>query len=149
MQTALQEPPSLALEFYSYGVLMRKRIGESVSEYAVDPGQVAAALAAKVTFDTGLLNAQTLLVRQEGLRKLVMEYRAPQKTGLYVDGSEIPLRVPLPGLVLLRHTIGCSGPYCRITKRESPPLYRDGLSPDRQSGLSLQHRDSYLCAFSG
>lgn len=104
MQTALQEQPNLTLEFYSYGVLMRKRVGESVSEYAVDPGQVAAALAAKVTFDTGLLNTQTLLIRQEGLRKLVVDYRAPQKTGLYVDGSEIPLRVPLPGLLLLRYT---------------------------------------------
>lgn len=101
---ALQEQPSLTLEFYSYGVLMRKRIGETVSEYAVDPGQVAAVLAAKVTFDTGLLNTQTLLIRQEGLRKLVVEYRAPQKTGLYVDGSEIPLRVPLPGLLLMRYT---------------------------------------------
>lgn len=105
MQTALQEPPSLTLEFYSYGVLLRKRIGESVSEYAVDPSQVAAALAAKVTFDTGLLNAPTLLVRQEGLRKLVVEYRAPQKIGLYVDGSDIPLRVPMPGLLLMRYTI--------------------------------------------
>src|SRR5690606_28322681 len=31
-------------------------------------------------------------------------YRKPQKTGLYLEGSETPLRVPLPGLILIRAT---------------------------------------------
>lgn len=125
LQTALQEQPSLTLEFYSYGVLLRKQVGESVSEYAVDPGQVAATLAAKVTFDTGLLNTQTLLVRQEGLRKLVVEYRAPQKTGLYVDGSEIPLRVPLPGLLLLRLTTDNERPKYGVYAVKKRPVTLD------------------------
>jgi len=63
LQAALSEQPSLSLDFYSYGVLMRKREGDAVTEYAVDPAQVAVALAAKVTFDTGLLSGDTLLVR--------------------------------------------------------------------------------------
>lgn len=70
----------------------------------MDPAQVAVALAAKVTFNTGLLSGDTLLVRQEGVRKTVIEYRKPQKTGIYLDGSETALRVPLPGLLMIRTT---------------------------------------------
>lgn len=75
-----------------------------MTEYPVDPAHVALALAAKVTFDTGLLNGNTLLVRQDGVKKTVVEYRPPQKTGLFLDGSKTALRVPLPGLVLIRVT---------------------------------------------
>src|ERR1700755_2461260 len=85
---ALTEQPSLTLSFYSFGVMLRKCDGTQVTEYPVDPAQVALALAAKVRFDTGLLLATTLLIRHEGLKKTVVEYRAPQKTGLYMDGSE-------------------------------------------------------------
>ena len=73
-----------------------------ITEFPVDPAQVALALAAKVTFDTGLLSGNTLLVRQDSVKKLVVEYRPPAKTGLFIDGSETALRVPLPGLVLIR-----------------------------------------------
>ncbi len=88
LQTALNELTSLSLDFYSYGVLLRKREGGAVTEFAVEPAQVAVALAAKVTFNTGLLSGDTLLVRQEGVKKTVVEYRKPQKTGIYLDGSE-------------------------------------------------------------
>lgn len=94
----------MVLSFYSYGVMLRKTDGERISEFPVDPAQVAAALSAKVRFDTGLLSDNTLLVRQEGVHKIVIEYRRPQKTGLYFEGSDNPLRVPLPGLVLVRVT---------------------------------------------
>ncbi len=104
LQAALNEQPSLSLDFYSYGVLLRKREGDALTEYAVDPAQVAVALAARVTFDTGLLSGDTLLVRQEGVKKTVVEYRKAQHTGVYLDGSETALRVPLPGLVLIRTT---------------------------------------------
>ena len=53
---ALTEQPSLILSFYSFGVMLHKRDGEQVTEYPVDPAQVALALAAKVRFDTGLLS---------------------------------------------------------------------------------------------
>ena len=100
----LSEQPSLSLEFYSYGMLMRRREGDAVTEYAVDPAQVALALAAKVTFDTGLISGDTLLVRQEGVSKTVVAYRKAQMTGVYLDGSEVALRVPLPPLVMIRTT---------------------------------------------
>jgi hypothetical protein len=95
LQGAMREEPSLSLNFYSFGVTLRKREGDAVTEYAVDPAQVAVALAAKVTFNTGLLSGDTILVRQEGVKKIVVEYRKPQKTGIYLDGSETALRVPV------------------------------------------------------
>ncbi|MBE2270188.1 MAG: hypothetical protein IAE80_18260 [Anaerolinea sp.] len=108
--SALTEQPSLILSFYSFGVLLRKQQGELVTEFAVDPAQVALALAAKVTFDTGLLNGNTLLVRQDGMKKTLVEYRPPQKTGVFLDGAEMALRVPLPGLLLIRVTADDKAP---------------------------------------
>jgi hypothetical protein len=110
LTAALNEAPSLILSFYSFGVMLRKTDGEQTTEYPVDPAQVALALAAKVSFDTGLLGGDTLLVRQEGVKKTIVEYRPPGKTGLYLDGSEAPLRVPLPGLVMIRVTADDKAP---------------------------------------
>jgi hypothetical protein len=104
LTAALTEPPSLVLSFYSYGVMLRKQEGSIIQEYPVDPAQIALALAAKVTFDTGLLGGSTLLVRQDGVKKTVVEYRPPQKTGIFLDDAETALRVPLPGLVMIRMT---------------------------------------------
>ncbi|HUN10452.1 MAG TPA: hypothetical protein PLQ56_27880 [Aggregatilineales bacterium] len=104
LAAALTEQPSLILSVYSYGIMLRKQEGTLVTEYPIDPAQLALALAAKVTFDTGLLGGNTLLVRQDGVKKTVVEYRPPQKTGIFLDGSEAALRVPLPGLVLIRVT---------------------------------------------
>ena len=110
LTTALTEPPSLILSFYSYGVLLRKQEGELVTEYPVDPAQIALALAAKVTFDTGLLGGNTLIVRQNGVKRTVVDYRPPQKTGIFLDGSETALRVPLPGMILIRVTADDKAP---------------------------------------
>ena len=111
---ALTEQPSLVLSFYSFGVMLMKREGEQVTEYPVDPAQVALALAAKVRFDTGLLSDMTLLVRTEGVKKTVVEYRPPQKTGLYLDGSETALRIPLPPLIFIRATTEDKNPQYQV-----------------------------------
>lgn len=92
--------------------MLRKTDGEQTTEYPIDPAQVALALAAKVTFDTGLLGGNTLLVRQDGVKRTVVEYRPPQKTGLFLDGSEAALRVPLPALVMIR-----------VTAEDKAPVY--------------------------
>ncbi len=84
--------------------MLRKREGDTLTEYAVDPAQVAVALASKVTFDTGLLSGDTFLTRTEGVKKTVVDYRKAQKTGIYLDGSDTALRVPLPALLMLRTT---------------------------------------------
>ncbi|NUQ05920.1 MAG: hypothetical protein HUU31_18665 [Anaerolineae bacterium] len=110
LSAALTEQPSLMLSFYSFGVMLCKQEGSVIHEYPVDPAQIALALAAKVTFDTGLLSGNTLLVRQDGVKRTVVEYRPPQKTGVYLEGSETALRVPLPGLVMVRTTTDGSAP---------------------------------------
>src|ERR1041385_7868067 len=111
LEAAVQELPHLTLNFYSYGILMRRRLesgGET--EYAVSPEQLATALSAKVRFETGLLSGDTLYLATEGIQKIVVEYRKPQKTALFLDGSDTPVRVPLPGLVMLRVTTANDNP---------------------------------------
>jgi hypothetical protein len=116
------EQPSLILSFYSFGVMLHKRDGDKVSEHPVDPAQVALALSAKVRFDTGLLSYNTLLVRQEGVRKTLVEYRPPQKTGLFLEGSENALRVPLPGLLLIRSTTEDKNPQYGVYAVKKRPI---------------------------
>ena len=122
LSQALLEQPSLILSFYSFGVMMRKCAADTVSEFPVDPAQLALALSAKVRFDTGLLSDDTLLVRQEGVKKMVVEYRPPQKTGLYIDGSETALRVPLPGLLLIRVAAEDKQPHYGLYAVKKRPL---------------------------
>lgn len=104
LHSALSEEPCLSLNFYSFGVTLRKREGDKIAEYAIDPAQAAIALAAKITFDTGLLTGDTLYIHTEGIAKTIVEYRRPQLTGVYLDNAESALRVPLPGLVMSRKT---------------------------------------------
>ena len=125
LQTALNEEPSLSLDFYSYGVMLRKREGDTLTEYAVDPAQVAVALAAKVTFDTGLLSGDTLLIRTEGVKKTVVEYRKGQKTGVYLEGSETALGIPLPPLLMIRTTNEDRNPNHAVYAVKRKPISLD------------------------
>ena len=118
---AIMEQPSLVLRFYSYGVMLEKCEGERVTEFPVDPAQIALALSAKVSFDTGLLTGNTLLVRYEGVKKTVVEYRPPGKTGLYFEGSEAPLRVPLPGMLMIRMTAEDKSPQYQVYALKKRP----------------------------
>lgn len=125
---ALNEQPSLILSFYSFGLMLRKTDDNTTAEYPVDPAQVALALAAKVTFDTGLLGGNTLLVRQEGVKKTVVEYRPPQKTGLFFDSTDAALRVPLPGLVMIRITTDDQAPqYSLFAVKRRPEVLNTPL----------------------
>ena len=45
-----------------------------------------------------------MLIRTEGVKKTVVEYRKGQKTGIYLEGSETALRIPLPPLLMIRTT---------------------------------------------
>lgn len=120
LATAMAEQPSLILSFYSFGVMLRKQEGAAVSEYPVDAAHVAAALASKTRFDTGLLDGNTLLVRQEGVKRTVVEYRPPGKTGIFLEGVETALRVPLPPLVLIRVTTDGAPQYGLYAVKKRP-----------------------------
>jgi len=93
----------MLLSFYTFGVLMRRMTEDGgETEYAVSPAQLAEALSVKVKFETGLLTGNTVYIASEGMKKAVVEYRPPTKTALYMEGSETPLVVPLPGLIMGR-----------------------------------------------
>ena len=119
---------------------MRKAIGDGLyTEYPVDAGHIAQALAAKVRFDTGLLNEDVLLIRREGVREVIVSYRRPQKTGLWLEGSEEPLRVPLPGLILIRTCQADTPQYQLYAVKRRPksltaPLYHAPLPNVFSSG---------------
>ena len=106
LQGAMSEEPSLSLHFYSFGITLRKREGDTVTEFAVDPAQAAVALAAKITFNTGLLTGDTVYIHMEGVSKTIVEYRKPQITAIFLEDADVPLRVPLPGLLMIRQTNG-------------------------------------------
>lgn len=125
LSAALTEVPSLTLSFYSFGVMLRRQEGGLITEYPVDPAQIAVALAAKVRFDTGLLAGDILLVRQDGTRRTVVGYRSPSRTGLFLEGREEPLRVPLPPLVMIRTTVGDQAPTTRVFAAKTRPASLD------------------------
>src|SRR5258706_2496173 len=103
LETGLQARPTMTLAFYPFGILLHRMTDDGGEvEYAVNPAQLAEALAVKVKFETGLLSGNTLYIASEGNRKAIVEYRPPQRTALYLDGSETPVIVPLPGLVMGR-----------------------------------------------
>lgn len=117
------------LACYSYGAVMRRKTEAGVTEYPVSPEDIAQALASKVTFNTGILTPNTICVLSEGGRHTIVEHRPPQKTTLWLEGSEDPLRVPLPGLLMIRTTTAGRNPsYSIYAVKERPtgsdaPLY--------------------------
>jgi hypothetical protein len=125
LAAALQEEPALTLRFFSYGIVSSKRTTNGLVEHAVSPEDVAAALSDTVVFDTGLLTADTLCVRSEGATRTVAEYRRPQKTALWLEGSDDPVRVPLPGLVLIRKTTANAKPDYQLYAVASRPASYD------------------------
>ena len=125
LNTALNEQPELSLSFYSYGCILRKREGDSISEYPVDPQQVALMLATKVTFDTGLLDPSILTMRQDGAKQTVVGFRKRCKTGIWLEGSETALRLPLPDLVMIRTTIDNKSPEYKVYAVKGRPTTLD------------------------
>jgi len=105
--------------------MLHKRDGDMVSEFPVDPAQIATALSAKTRFETGILNPNTIFVRQEEVKKVVVEYREPQKTGVYLDGSENAVRAPLPGLLLIRTLPDGKTPEYLVYAMKKRPLTLD------------------------
>jgi hypothetical protein len=142
LSTALQESPALTLNFYSYGIMMHcAREGKGTTEYPVSPAQLASVLSAKVGFETGLLSSNTLYIATEGIKRLVIEYRPPQKTALFLEGSETPVCIPLPGLVLVRATTANENPrYAIYAVKKRPtslddPLYLAPLPNTDRTGI--------------
>ena len=133
LREAIVEQPALTLAFYTYGLILRKNDEGIVREYPVSPEAVATAISAKVSFSTGLILPNTVAILSEGAQRTVIEYRPPQKTPLWLEGSDDPVRVPLPGLLMVRTTTADQHPGYRIhavSERPTSPealLYRAPL----------------------
>ncbi len=138
---ALDNQPDLTLSFYPYGILLRKTTagGEQV-EYAIDPEQLARVFTQEITFSTGLLTGDMLYMAEKQQTHLLVTYRKPQLTGIFLDGLIDPLRVPLPGLVLMRTAInGRTDKYQLFAVKQRPrqlsaPLYHVPLPNIYSSG---------------
>lgn len=102
--------PIVQLAIYDNGIAVLRRrdlnphdpeSGFRVLEYAVEPTEIARAMSANVAVSTGLLPPDVLWVTVNGIKRTVASYRPPQVTGIWLEGSDTPLRIPLPGLVLI------------------------------------------------
>ena len=93
----------MQLSLYSFGAILRKATEDGgFTEYPVDPDEIARALSAKTVFTTGLIQSDILYLHQEGVKQTLVGFRKRQRTGIWLEGSDEPLRVPLPDLILIR-----------------------------------------------
>jgi hypothetical protein len=121
LKAAEQVQPLVSLFVYEHAVILRKDASSGgFEEYPVDPTQIAKALASKAVFSTGLLSRNTLYVGESGVRRRVIEYRPAQITGIWLEGVDNPLRVPLPPLVMARSTNGTNIEYQIFAVRGRP-----------------------------
>ena len=122
METALNARPTLTLNFYPFGVILHKTLEDGGQvEYAVSPAQLAETFAGTIRFETGLLTGNTLYIGTEGAKKLIIEYRPPTKTALFLEGAETPVVVPLPGLIMARLTTGNDSPRYAVYAVKARP----------------------------
>jgi len=93
---ALSETPQLTLSCYSFGWMLRKvnPATGGIQDYPVDPQQIAIALASTMEFTTGFIPDDIIYHKQVGTKQIVVGYRKQQKTGLWLEGREEPIRVP-------------------------------------------------------
>ena len=110
----MQSEPLITLKIYPFGVLMRRNTPQGISEYLIDPAQLAMQLASNIRLETGLLSPNTIYVAQEGVHKIVVEHRPRKKTAIFLEGSEAAVVIPLPDLLMLRRASDKGGPDYRI-----------------------------------
>lgn len=119
------------LRCFRNGATVRRRNDDGgISEYPVDPQVLAKALLEDkerlVLFSTGLISPALLYYGVKGTSRTVIEYRPPQVTGIWLDGSDTPIKVPLPGLILIANLIGRHASY-QIAATKSRPIALDEI----------------------
>jgi hypothetical protein len=95
--------PILELLFYSYGIVRRHNTERGSTETIVAPADLAKAINSRPhNWETGLLTPNTLYMGEIANTLIVVEYRKPQYTGIWLEDTAEPVRVPMPGLILIR-----------------------------------------------
>lgn len=67
---------------------------------------------------------RTIWVGEKGTQRRVISYRSPQRTGLWLEGDDNALVIPLPGLMMIRDTNG-NRPYYKIFAVKEAPTDED------------------------
>ncbi len=141
--------PLVQLTVYRYGLVLKQWLNpDTVVEYPISPDDFRAKFVVEkarppqpTRLATGLINAQTLYVAQAGATQVLAEYREPQVTGFWFDGSPEPVRAPLPGLILVRTRRGTNNVnYALYAVPDRPttldaPLYEPPLPNIHQGGI--------------
>jgi len=116
-EQALTMKPNLMLLSYPYGWVLHKDLDFNDDDQIVfdprhqrtagitcDPASIARALMSKTRFTTGFIPDDIIYHEVVGVKQTVVGYRKQQKTGIWLEGKEEALRVPLPHLILIRTT---------------------------------------------
>lgn len=94
---------------------MRHTTPQGTTEKIVSPEGLANAMAQRpISWETGILTPNTIHVGSNAGVRTVVEYRPPQRTGIWLDDNPEPLRVPMPGLLLVRKSSGEGHPDYQI-----------------------------------
>jgi hypothetical protein len=121
----MNSDPLMTLKIYPFGVLMQRKTPQGTAEYLVDPAQVALQLAANIRLETGLLSPNTIYVAQEGVQKIIIEHRPRKKTAIFLEGSDAPVIVPLPDMLLFRCSADKGQPEYRVFAVKGRPTSLD------------------------
>jgi hypothetical protein len=110
----MKTDPLMTLKVFPFGVLMQRKTPHGETQYLVDPAQLALQLAANIRLETGLLSPNTIYVSQEGVHKIIVEHRPRKKTGIFLEGSDEAIVVPLPDLLMFRRSSEKGQPEYRV-----------------------------------
>lgn len=108
--------PLIILTVYQHAVTLHT---PGQTEYAIDPEQLHAVFQRDATISTGLLMPDILAVTESGEQRTVVAYRPAQPTAIWLEGSDDPVVVPMPALVM-RRTTGQRADYKVLAVKERP-----------------------------
>ncbi|GAB4528612.1 MAG: hypothetical protein OHK0046_47670 [Anaerolineae bacterium] len=115
--------PTAILTIYEHAVMLKKQtaVGGGWVEYPVDPEEIAKAFATKVKLSTGLLNPNVLSVGIQGDFTVIVQFFPAHKAGIWIEGYDKAITVPLPPIVMLRRANGHRLPaYSFYAVRQRP-----------------------------
>lgn len=93
-----------SLEFDDANNIMLNSKKQRSAGITCDPASLARALIGNTRFTTGFIPDDIIYHEQVGVKQTVVGYRKQQRTGIWLEGREEALRVPLPHLIMMRTT---------------------------------------------
>lgn len=120
-------------------ILTRQTEDDGTVEYPIDPAAIIKALAIVVPAKSGFIapGANIISVESNGTSTKIIAYRPPQITGIWLEGSQTALRVPMPPLIMKMSLPGRSATVCALAhppKGENDLIYGTPLANVGSSG---------------